>query len=186
MNFSSVPNAKVMSAFRIVFGFIWLFDAWCKWQPGFINSMATDVSRHMKGQFILAWFWMNLWVNVVKINPHAFAYLVALGETAIAIGLILGLFSNLTNIVGILLSLGIWTTAEGFGGPYAPGKTDIGTSIIYTLVFVALIFTQSSRFYSLDNRLRNKLGRFNFLIAHSDEAEETEAEETEQPQPVHA
>ncbi len=34
----------------------------------------------------------------------------------------------------------IWSTAEGFGGPYTAGSTDIGAAIIYVLVFLALWF----------------------------------------------
>ena len=42
---------------------------------------------------------------------------------------------------------------EGFGGPYGPGSTDIGTGIIYSFVFLALIMinaiSETSKF-SLD------------------------------------
>jgi DoxX len=90
---------------------------------------------------------------VVNVNPHVFAYLVAIGETAVAIGLIFGLFSNLTNISGLLLSVVIWATAEGFGGPYAPGSTDIGSAIIYALVFVGLFLASAGLYYGLDRFL---------------------------------
>jgi hypothetical protein len=53
------------------------------------------------------------------------------GETAIALALIFGLFSNLTYVNGALLLVIIWTKAEGFGGPYTAGSTDIGAAIIY-------------------------------------------------------
>jgi nitrite reductase (NO-forming) len=42
-------------------------------------------------------------------------------------------------IVGLVFSLLIWSTAEGFGGPYTAGSTDLGTAIIYAVVF-ALLF----------------------------------------------
>jgi len=67
----------------------------------------------------------STWIHVVQVNPHLFAQLSALGETAVAIGLIFGIFSNITMISGFFLSLMIWSTAEGFGGPYMPGSTDI-------------------------------------------------------------
>jgi len=44
--------------------------------------------------------------------------------------------------MGAVFSLAIWSTAEGFGGPYTPGATDIGTSIIYFVVFVYLLAIQ--------------------------------------------
>jgi hypothetical protein len=42
-------------------------------------------------------------------------------------------------IVGLVFSLLIWATAEGFGGPYTAGATDLGTAIINAVVF-ALLF----------------------------------------------
>jgi DoxX. len=191
MTLSSLRNAKTLSVLRIVFGFIWLIDAAFKWNPAFINGMVTSMAKHQKGQLLLAKDWITLWMNVVSTNPHLFGYLVAIAETVLAIALILGLFGNLTNIGGLLFSLGIWSTAEGFGGPYAPGKTDIGTCLIYALVFAFLLFTQSNLYYSIDNLLRNKLGAFNFLVPAAPETTEQKAEdatpaETEAPTPVHA
>jgi hypothetical protein len=29
----------------------------------------------------------------------------------------------------------VWSTAEGFGGPYTSGASDIGTAVVYALVF---------------------------------------------------
>ncbi len=60
---------------------------------------------------------------MVGVNARVFAYLVAIGATAVALGLILGVFSNLTSVRGALLALVIWSTAEGFGGPYGVGST---------------------------------------------------------------
>ena len=42
--------------------------------------------------------------------------------------------------IGLLYSFGLWTTAEGWGGPYGTGFTGnkgdvLGTAIIYCLIF---------------------------------------------------
>jgi thiosulfate dehydrogenase (quinone) large subunit len=102
-------------------------------------------------------------VNVVKVNPTTFAYIEAIAETALAIALILGVFSNLTTIGGMLLSLEIWATAEGFGGPCKPGATDIGAAIIHALVFVGLFFARGGLFLGLDRRLTPVLRNRGFL-----------------------
>jgi len=78
---------------------------------------------------------------------------------------VLGLFSNLTFAVGALLSLMIWSTAEGFGGPYRAGSTDIGTAIIYALVFAGLFLAAAGRSIGLDRRLGPALGRWAFLAS---------------------
>lgn len=110
---------------------------------------------------------------MVNVNPHIFAYFVAVGETAVAFGLILGVFSNLTNIFGLLLSVIIWTTAEGFGGPYKAGSTDIGAAVINALVFVGLFLALAGLCYGLDSRLTPRLGRWGFLASGSFHKSET-------------
>ncbi|MCL4394273.1 MAG: DoxX family membrane protein [Chloroflexi bacterium] len=152
---------------RIVFGIIWLIDAWFKWQPEFIGKFTDFLTGALDGQPAVVQAWINLWINIVNVNPRALAYLVALGETAIAVGLIFGLFSNLTYLGGILLSLVIWSTAEGFGGPYAPGSTDIGSAVIYVLVFAGLFLTSSGLYLGLDRRLTPLLGRWGGLASGS-------------------
>ena len=91
----------------------------------------------------------------------------AIAETLVALGLIFGVFSNLTNIGGALLTLVIGSTAEGFGGPYVPGSADIGSAIIYTLVFAALFLANAGSIMGLDRLLTPGLGRFRFLTSGS-------------------
>lgn len=138
--------------------------------PGSSGSRAFNFSSYLTGTLDgqPGWVqaWINFWINVVNVDPHVFAHLVAIGETAVAIGLLLGVFSNLTYVVGILVSVVIWTTAESFGGPYTPGSTDIGAAIIYVLVFIGLYLSQSGLIYGFDRWLTRKLGsRFAFLLS---------------------
>jgi nitrite reductase (NO-forming) len=148
---------------RIVFGLVWAIDAWFKWQPDFINNFTSYM--HGDGQPGWVQGWINFWINIVKVDPHVFAHAVAIGETAIALALILGAFSNVTYIGGILLSIVIWTTAEGFGGPYVAGATDIGAAIIYVLVFAGLFLSNAGLYLGLDQRLTPILGRLGFLAS---------------------
>ena len=109
--------------------------------------------------------WIGFWVDIVKVDPHVFAHFIAVAETTVAIGLVFGLFSNLTYVLGALLTLVIWTTAEGFGGPYVAGSTDIGGAIIYVIVFGGLFLSASGLYLGLDRRLTPKLGRWGFLAS---------------------
>lgn len=63
------------------------------------------------------------------------------------------------------MSLVIWSTAEGFGGPYQAGSTDIGAAIIYVLVFACLVLGRAGLTLGLDRRLTPVLGRFGFLAS---------------------
>ncbi len=156
---------------RIVFGLVWAIDAWFKWQPDFINNFSSYLTGPLDGQPAWVQAWINFWIYIVKVDPHVFAHAVAIGETAIAITLIVGAFSNLTYVVGVLLSIVIWTTAEGFGGPYVAGSTDIGAAIIYVLVFAGLFFANAGLYYGVDRYLTPLLGRLGFLASSSSKAE---------------
>ena len=148
---------------RITFGLVWAFDAYFKWQPAFQNNFVSYLQETYDGQPALIQAWLNLWINLVNLNPHLFARLVALGETGIAIGLLLGLFSNLAYAGGTLLSIIIWAVPEGFGGPYTTGATDVGTGIIYVFGFLGLFLLSAGKYYGLDKIVRAKLGRWKFL-----------------------
>ncbi len=158
-------RVKGFGILRIVFGFFWAVDAWFKWQPGFVNKFVDYLSSALEGQPIVVQTWINFWINIIKVDPRFFAYLVAIGETAVAIGLIFGLFTNLTYIVGTLLSVAVWTTAEGFGGPYIAGTVDIGAALIYVPVFAGLFLANAGLYYGVDCYLTPFLRRLGFLAA---------------------
>ncbi len=151
---------------RIIFGLVYVVAATLKWQPQFQNTFVAQVSAAEAGQPGPIQAWISFWANLVSVNPLLFARIEATTETAIAVFLILGLFSNLISIVGIFLSLGIWSIPEGFGGPYIPGhSTDIGTAFPYAILFAVLLFLSAGRYYGLDQWLTPRLGRLGFLAS---------------------
>jgi len=145
-----MKSDKKFALLRIAFGIVWAIDAWFKWQPTFLGGLVDQLTSMLAGQPAWIQSWIGMWISLVKINPHLFAVGVAVIETLLAIGLIFGLCTRATLIVGITFSLIIWSVAEGFGGPYAPGSTDIGCAIMYAFVAVALLFGESWKAYSLD------------------------------------
>jgi thiosulfate dehydrogenase [quinone] large subunit len=148
---------RSFAVLRIVFGFVWFVDASFKWNPAFLNNFADYVSGGAQGQPAFVQAWIHLWAQGVSVNPYFFAVLVAICETALALSLLFGVLTELGIVGGIALTFVIWTTAEGFGGPYVAGSTDIGTAIIYILVFVALWLGRCWRYYSIDPYLRKRL-----------------------------
>ena len=123
---------------RLAFGAVWLIDAYLKWQPTFVNQYASNVADGAKGQ--PGWLrpWFRFWRHVTNLDPHLLAYATAAVETMIAVGLILGFARRTVYLGGILWSIAIWTIPEGFGGSFVAGATDIGTAIMYALVFAVL------------------------------------------------
>lgn len=150
---------------RIAFGIVWAADAWLKWQPAFLNHVTSQLAGVLAGQPAPVKSWISFWVRIVSINPHAFATVEAIMETALAVALLLGAFTQLAAVCGALLSLYIWSTAEGFGGPYGPGSVQIGPSVVYVLVWAALFLTSAGLYLGVDRYLTPRLGRWGFLAS---------------------
>jgi uncharacterized membrane protein YphA (DoxX/SURF4 family) len=147
-------------ALRITFGVIWLVDAILKWLPGFRASYMSVIMGEAQGQ--PGWLkpWFDFWIRVQHPDAMFLAYLVAVLETLIALALIAGLARKLTYSAAIVFSLLIWATAEGFGGPYTSGASDIGTAVIYAAVFAALLalsYYAGPARYSADYYLEKKI-----------------------------
>ena len=147
-------------ALRIGFGVIWLIDALLKWLPGFKDSYMSTIMGIKAGQ--PGWLrpWFQFWITLQHGQVTFFWVLVATAETLIALALIFGFARKLTYLAAIAFSLLIWATAEGFGGPYTSGASDIGTAIIYAVVFAGLLalsaYAGPAR-YSADYYLEQKI-----------------------------
>lgn len=153
---------------RIIFGLVFGVAAILKWQPGFQQTFVAQVTAAQQGQPASIQSWILFWGNLIGTHPLLFARVEASMESAIAIFLLLGVFTNLTCVAGIILSLGIWTIPEGFGGPYIPGQsTDIGTAFPYAILFLLLLCLAAGRYYGLDTWLTPRLGRLNVLASGS-------------------
>ncbi len=147
-------------ALRISFGIIWLIDAVLKWLPGFRATYMSTIMGIAKGQPGWLHPWFNFWIDLQHPRVNFFVDLVATVETLIALALIFGFARKLTYMAAVGFSLLIWATAEGFGGPYTSGSSDIGTGIIYAVVFVGLLalnyYAGPSR-YSVDYYLERRI-----------------------------
>ena len=147
-------------ALRITFGIIWLIDATLKWLPGFRAGYMSTIMGEAQGQ--PGWLrpWFNFWIRFQHPQATVLAYLVAVAETLIALALIAGFARKLTYSAAIVFSLLIWGTAEGFGGPYTAGAADIGTAVIYAVVFAGLLvlsYYGGTARYSADYYLEQKI-----------------------------
>jgi uncharacterized membrane protein YphA (DoxX/SURF4 family) len=147
-------------ALRIAFGIVWLIDAVLKWLPGFKSNYVS--MTNMAGQGQPSWLhpWFSFWATLQDPRAAFFVYLAAVIETLIAVALIAGFARKLSYILAAVFSLLIWATAEGFGGPYTSGATDIGTSIIYVVVFLGLLtlaYYAGPDRYSVDHYLEKKV-----------------------------
>ena len=142
------------AALRTAFGILMAIDAYLKWQPGFAAHYVGYLQNAANGQPYWLQGWFHMWLRLVTMHTPFFISATRLIETAIAIGLLLGFARRITYFAGALFSLLIWSTAEGFGGPYTSGATNVGPALVYVLVFItAALFRAFARLQSLQCRL---------------------------------
>jgi uncharacterized membrane protein YphA (DoxX/SURF4 family) len=138
----------------------WLVDATLKWLPGFRSGYLGMISSAGQGQPGWLHWWFSFWTNLQRPEVAFFAYSVAALETLIAVAVIAGFARKITYISAAALSVLIWAVAEGFGGPYTSGSADIGTAVIYAVVFMGLLalmaYSGPAR-YSADYYLEKKI-----------------------------
>jgi thiosulfate dehydrogenase (quinone) large subunit len=156
------PSAGWTGTFvRIIFGVIWAIDAYLKWQPGYRDSYIANLKATAQGQPAFLHGWFQFWINLQSGAPTLFATLTGVTETFLALVLLLGVARRLGYTVGAAYMLMVWAVGEGFGGPYVAGSTDVGTGIVYVLLFVTLlVFAPPARRerFSLDKFLERRIG----------------------------
>jgi nitrite reductase (NO-forming) len=173
MNSESIEGPRTLAwlivaaaGVRAAFGIIMAIDAYLKWQPAFAAHYVGYLQNAAKGQPSWLAPWFRLWINLVTPHAEFFIFATRFIETAIAIGLLLGLARRLTYLGGVLFSLLIWSTAEGFGGPYTSGATNLGPALIYALLFVAVAFFErllGSTPYSLDYYISRRFPKWSAI-----------------------
>lgn len=116
---------------RISFGLLWAYDALLKFQPYFIEnylSYLADAGKDMPGWIAT---YDAAWVALSQaLGPSVVAWLVALVEAVLAVGLLLGRGLRILGPIGLGLSFVIWSVPERWGGPYSFGVTSMPMSLV--------------------------------------------------------
>ncbi len=151
--------SSIKTIVRIIFGLFWAIDGALKFLPGFVDSFPNMIKDAASSQPSWLAGWFSFWASTTSTNPAFYVYSSGVLELALAFCLILGLLRKPAYTVSLLLSLFIWSIPEGFGGPYGPGSSDIGTGIVYAIVSLMLLVINAtfgpSR-YSLDFLIERK------------------------------
>ena len=87
-------------------------------------------------------------VDMALKNPVGFGYAIALGELAVGIGTLIGLFARLAALGGALISLSLWLTVSWASDPYY-----YGNDLAYLMAWLPLVLAGAATF-SLDSALR--------------------------------
>ncbi len=151
------------TALRVAFGLIWAVSAALTWTGDFASHYVGYLHNAATGQPAWSAWWFELWIGLVTPHVGFFVWATRIAETLLALALLLGFARKITYVVGILFSLLIWSTAEGFGGPYSVGANNIGAALSYVLIFAALIVINlraGPSPYSLDYLIESRWPRW--------------------------
>jgi nitrite reductase (NO-forming) len=154
------------TAVRLLFGVIFGIDAGLKWLPGYRNTYISQLKSAAGGQPSWLHGWFQFWIHLQSAAPAVFAAVTGITETALALCLLLGIARRAGYTTGAVYTLLIWAVGEGFGGPYTAGSTDVGTGIVYALLFITLLaFAPPARRerLSLDRVLEARWSWWRFL-----------------------
>ena len=155
---SSLPiQGDSAAVARILFGALWAFEAFWKWHPSFIGHFLDYLTPAAEGQPAWIATYIDAVIAVVStVGATVFGVVTAIAETFIAASLLTGRALRFGLVLGLLWSLGIWTTAEGWGGPYGHGFSSspmpgdiFGNAINYAYIFLFLIAVYGLRKASL-------------------------------------
>ena len=136
--------SALKTTMRIIFGLVWGIDGALKFQPGVSDSIVDLINKAGQGQPSWLMPWFIFWSSTVSTNPGLYVTMIGISELALSLAVIFGFLRKIAYTAGFFLSLVIWSVPEGFGGPYGPGSTDIGTGIIYSFVFLLLLIVNAA------------------------------------------
>jgi thiosulfate dehydrogenase [quinone] large subunit len=148
--------AKAVAIIRILTGVIFFAEGWGKVAGRFVDGGFADTVRETSEQ---AWpFWNDFLRRVVLPNASAFGWFFAAAELALAIGLLLGLFTRAAALGGTMLMviLLLGQTRVEPGGSWERWVTSGLTSKFALLLLALLFLTDAGRVWGLDARLRKR------------------------------
>ena len=126
---------------RILFGLLWAVDAALKWQPYFLTHFMDQLTGALPGQPPWSTTYIDWVIGIVHtIGPLAIAIIVAVVETLLALSLLTGRGLRLFVPLGILYSLAVWSTAEGWGGPYTSAGTGVRGNVVGNVITYVVLF----------------------------------------------
>lgn len=138
------PPSVRTTALRMLFGSIWMADGLLRFLPGTYSQLSYWLVVMVEdGQPPWLMGWLSAWASFIAGNPVFWWYGFGLMELAIGFCLFTGFLRRPVYLLGLALSIFLWTVPQGFGGPYGPGSTDMGTGILYAVVFLALLHLDS-------------------------------------------
>ncbi|MBV9026087.1 MAG: DoxX family protein [Streptomycetaceae bacterium] len=154
---------------RIFLGVTFTYAAIDKFTtPGFFagdgpNSIATTLHSIQGSAAIPAM------ITLALKNPSGFGYAIALGELAVGLGTLVGLFTRIAAFGGALISLSLWLTVSWTTSPYY-----YGNDLAYLMAWLPLVIGGAPQL-SIDRFISRSRSRRRRVAQHaSPEAQPTD------------
>lgn len=140
---------------RIFLGIVFLYAGIDKLtDPEFFNPAASGYIGNQLAGFATISPIGGFLTSVAVPNATLFGWLAALGEIAIGLGTLTGLFSRVAALAGMFLSLTLWLSASWATEPFY-----LGSDLPYAVFFLVLAVGGSHPVWSLDGQLAQWLVR---------------------------
>jgi thiosulfate dehydrogenase [quinone] large subunit len=149
----SSTAARAVALIRMAAGAIFVALGYSKITGTFVKSGFETAARDMASK---SWpFWGGFLRSVVIPGAPAVAWIIALGEVAIGIGLLLGLWTRVASYGGAVLVLAILLgQSYAPGGSWAGWVTAGGTTKFTVLLLLLLGVVNAGKVWGLDGRER--------------------------------
>ncbi|MQY16347.1 hypothetical protein SRB5_65450 [Streptomyces sp. RB5] len=92
-------------------------------------------------------------IDLAQHSPTAFGWSILLGEIAVGLGVLFGLFGRLAALGGALISLSLWLTVSWAADPYY-----LGNDLAYLMAWLPMILA-GTPYFSLDALLAKRRRR---------------------------
>ncbi len=147
---------RTAAAVRILTGVLWIALGWGKATGDFVKSGFAEGAKEMAAG---SWpFWKAFLEGTVLPHAGVFGWALALGEIAVGVGLVLGLFTRVAAAGGVALVLSILLgSARGAPGATWDQWVTAGLTAKFTLLLMVLIFAvDPGKVWGLDGRIRRR------------------------------
>lgn len=153
-NFKQATYLGYLAIIRIFVGYHFITVAWPKITGPFVNGhiLPEELAKTV-GKDPFAWHRAFI-TDVVIPHPHFFSNLVAFGEMAIGISLLVGCLVRISSLFGafhnfnILLSIAI-----------ANGAAQLAVNRVYVVLHLVFVIASAGRSLGLDGLLRQRFPR---------------------------
>ncbi len=138
---------------RLFLGFTFTFAGLQKLaNPGFFNaSNPASIEAQIRAYQLRSP--IHLLLGIASHAPVVFGLIIALGELAVGVGVLLGVFTRLAALGGIMISFMLFLAVSFHSHPYY-----IGSDIVFVFAWTPLLIFGDGQVASLEANVKRKLG----------------------------